>query len=128
MTLLALDVQAADGQALVVPQPAGSPAWQRYVNEGRDSPFGLDYIFVLDRQFRQPELARQLGGLVGVRWVNFARVNWGEIRPRRGGRPTRVPLVGTGRGRAAWQQYGVHIMISLVSVPNLISAGFFREN
>ena len=114
MTLLALDGQTADGQALVVPQPAGSPAWQRYVDEGRDSPFGLDYVFVLDRQFRQPELARQLGGLVGVRWVNFARVNWGEIEPRApvGGQHT-YNWSALDEGVRQWQQYGVHIMISL---------------
>ena len=30
----------------------------RYVAEGWDSPFGLDYVFVLEREFRKPDLAR----------------------------------------------------------------------
>ena len=64
--LLPCALRAGEGQPLAVPQPIGSPAWQRYVDEGRDSPFGLDYVFVLDREFRKPELARQLGGFVGV--------------------------------------------------------------
>ena len=105
---------AADAPPLAVPQPAGSPAWQRYVAEGRESPFGLDYVFVLDREFRQPDLARQLGGFVGVRWVNFARINWGEIEPRApaGGQHT-YHWSALDEGVRQWQQYGVHIMMSL---------------
>src|SRR5574340_763266 len=53
-------------EASIVPRPVGSRAWQRYVEDGWDSPFGLDYVFPLDREFRKPDLARQLGGLVGV--------------------------------------------------------------
>jgi hypothetical protein len=101
-------------KACDVPDPADRAAWEKYVREGWDSPFGLDYVFVLDRRFRDPALARQLGGFVGVRWVNFARVNWGEIEPK--------PPVGgkhayhweaLDEGVRQWQQYGVHIMMSL---------------
>ena len=114
VTLLAGVARPADGQTLVVPQPVGSPRWQRYVAEGRDSPFGLDYVFVLDREFRKPDLARQLGGVVGVRWVNFARVNWGEIERRApaSGQHT-YDWSALDEGVRQWQQYGVHIMMSL---------------
>lgn len=113
-TGLASAVIAAETLALAVPQPAGSPAWLRYVAEGRDSPFGVDYVFVLDRTFRQPDLARQLGGFVGVRWVNFARVDWGQIERRApvGGRHA-YDWSALDEGVQQWQQYGVHIMMSL---------------
>ncbi len=105
---------AVADQASVVPQPVGSRPWKRYVEGGWDSPFGLDYVFVLDREFRKPDLARQLGGFVGVRWVNFARVNWGEIEPRppaQGKHTYRWAALDEGVGQ--WQQQGVHIMMSL---------------
>jgi hypothetical protein len=97
-----------------VPKPADHAAWDQYLREGWDSPFGLDYVFVLSREFRQPDLARQLGGFVGVRWVNFARVNWGEIEPKApaGGKHTYrwAPLDEAVR---QWQEQGVHILMSL---------------
>ena len=106
----------ASGSALPVvsPNPEDAAAWKRYVEEGWDSPFGLDYVFVLDREFRKPDLARQLGGFMGVRWANFARINWGEIEPR-------APVDGKHTYHWAaldeavrqWQRYGVHILMSL---------------
>jgi hypothetical protein len=108
------DERAASREALVVPQPVGGPAWRRYVEEGRQSPFGLDYVFVLDATFRKPDLARQLGGFVGVRWVNLARINWGQIEPRAptNGRHS-YQWAALDEGVRQWQQYGVHIMMSL---------------
>src|SRR5574340_1845967 len=115
-SLLAAAEQArpAGGEVSVVPQPVGGPAWRKYVEEGWDSPFGVDYVFVLDRQFRQPDLARQLGGFVGVRWVNLARVNWGEIEPRApvNGEHT-YQWAALDAGVRQWQAQGVHIMVSL---------------
>ncbi len=43
----------------VPPSPEDQAAFRRYVQEGRDSPFGLDCVFVLDRRFREPALARR---------------------------------------------------------------------
>lgn len=104
----------AAGQQARAPDPADRAAFQQYVAEGERSPFGLDYVFPLSAEFRKPELARDLGGFVGVRWVNFARINWGEIEPRApvGGRHSYrwAPL---DEGVRQWQQSGVHIMMSL---------------
>lgn len=97
-----------------VPKPADRTAFDHYVREGWDSPFGLDYVFVLNREFREPDLARQLGGMVGVRWVNFARINWGEIEPKppvRGQHAYRWAALD--EGVRQWQEQGVHIMMSL---------------
>ena len=114
VVLLAHAVWAGTPELSVVPQPVGSRAWQRYVEEGWDSPFGMDYVFVLDRTFRQPDLAEQLGGFMGLRWVNFARVNWGEIEPHapQGGQHT-YRWAALDEGVRQWQQQGVHIMVSL---------------
>jgi len=96
------------------PNPNDEAAFRRYIQEGRDSPFGLDYVFVLDPRFRKPDLARDLGGTVGVRWVNFAHVGWGQLEPRppRAGRHA-YDWAALDEGVRQWQQYGVHIMMSL---------------
>ncbi|MBP7934669.1 MAG: SGNH/GDSL hydrolase family protein [Phycisphaerae bacterium] len=101
------------GQPSVVP-PVGGSDFNRYVAEGRDSPFGLDYVFALDREFRKPELVRQLGGFVGVRWANFSRINWGDLEPN-APKDGRHAYSWTALDEAVrqWQQYGVHIMMSL---------------
>ena len=97
-----------------VPPASDRAAWDRYIREGRDSPFGLDYVYVLDRRFRNPELARFFGEEVGIRWVNFARVSWGEIekRPPIRGRHN-YDWSGLDEGVREWQSHGVHIMMSL---------------
>lgn len=99
---------------LITPNPEDAEAWKKYVEEGWDSPFGLDYVFVLDREFRKPDLARQFGGFMGVRWANFARINWGEIEPRApaGGKHT-YHWEALDEGVRQWQRYGVHILMSL---------------
>jgi hypothetical protein len=111
--LTAHEGRADSNQTSVVP-PVGSAAWQRYVAEGRDSPFGLDYVFVLDGEFRKPDLARQLGGFAGVRWVNFARINWGQLEPRppKDGQHA-YDWAALDEGVRQWQQFDVHIMMSL---------------
>jgi len=105
--------RAGSNEEPVAP-PVGGADFPRYVAEGRDSPFGLDYVFVLERNFREPDLARQLGGFVGVRWVNFARINWCTIEPRapRQGKHD-YRWAALDEGVRQWQQYGVHIMMSL---------------
>lgn len=111
--ILAVSTRAASSQASVTP-PVGTEDFKRYVEAGKESPFGLDYVFVLDNQFRKPELVRQLAGFMGVRWVNFARVNWGELEPNAPKNGQHLykwdPLDEAVR---QWQQFGVHIMMSL---------------
>ena len=65
------------------PSPSDKVAWDRYVQEGWDSPFGLDYIFPLDAKYRDAQVTRKFGEVTAVRWVNFARVNWGDIEKRK---------------------------------------------
>jgi len=106
-----------------VPRQTDRAAWNQYVREGWDSPFGLDYVFALNREFRKPDLARQLGGFMGVRWVNFSRIKWGQIEPRRpiGGRHAYrwAPLDEAVR---QWQEQGVHIMMTLRCVASWANA------
>jgi len=106
--------EAAQPPRLVPPSPTDGAAWQRYVQQGRESPFGLDYVFVLDPRFRKPEVARDLGGVVGVRWVNFAHVGWGQLEPKppKAGKRS-YDWATLDEGVRQWQQYGVHIMMSL---------------
>ena len=82
-------------------------AFDRFVEEGRDSPFGLDYVFVHNPGARNVELVESVSAAVGVRWVNLARLEWNVIerRPPKDGRqshdePTgemlaRIPIAGT---------------------------------
>lgn len=99
---------------VVSPSPSNTQAWNQYIADGWDSPFGLDYVFVLDPGFQSPDLARELGGFIGVRWVNFAKINWGTLEPR-------APVGGKhsynwsklDEGVQQWQKYGIHIMMSL---------------
>lgn len=122
VTLVLSPSQAGADQVSVVPS-VGSAEFKRYVAEGSTSPFGLDYVFALDRQFRKPELARQLGGFVGVRWVNFARINWGDLEPtapRKGHHAYR--WAGLDEAVRQWQRFGVHVMMSLRFVSSWANA------
>ena len=99
------------------PPPSKLPAvssWDEYVQEGWDSPFGLDYIFALDPNYRNPQLSHDFGKVVGVRWVNFARIMWSTIekRPPRGGEHN-YDWSGLDEAVRQWQKYGVHIFMSL---------------
>ncbi len=113
--LLGASLAPASAQrASVAPQPVGGPAFMKYVEEGRSSPFGLDYVFALNKTFRDPALARDLGGYMGVRWVNFARINWGEIEPRPPARGRHTyRWQGLDEAVRQWQHQGVHIAMSL---------------
>jgi hypothetical protein len=37
---------------------------------------------VLDRDYRRPELVRDFAEVVGVRWVNVARIIWNQIEEK----------------------------------------------
>jgi hypothetical protein len=99
---------------IVPPKPSNAVAWQDYVKKGWDSPFGLDYVFILNKRYWDPGISHDLGGVVGVRWVNFARIEWGLIEPKppRNGIHTYDWSV-LDKGVRQWQQFGVHIMMSL---------------
>jgi len=89
-------------------------AFDRFVKRGWDSPFGLDYVFIHSPGARNQALVDGVCEKVGIRWVNFARVEWGKIerRPPRDGKHSYnwSDLDGAVR---AWQRNGVHIMASL---------------
>ena len=109
-----LTLALAPRAAPQAPRPIDGAAWRQHVEEGWSSPFGLDYVFVLGRQFRDPQIARELGGWMGVRWVNFAQVDWGAIEPRppvRGRHAYRWQALD--EGVRQWQEQGVHILLSL---------------
>ncbi|MEW6443429.1 MAG: hypothetical protein AB1640_21025 [bacterium] len=84
------------------------------MEEGWSSPFGLDYVFILGERNRTPAIADSLGGLIGVRWVTFARVQWDwiEQKPPKDGVHV-YDWSGLDDGVRQWQQYGVHILIGL---------------
>jgi len=96
------------------PRFADRAAFDRFVDEGRASPFGLDYAFIHNPGARDRDLVDGCCGKVALRWVNFARVEWGVIekRPPKDGKHTYdwSDLDGAVK---AWQRNGIHIMMSL---------------
>lgn len=98
----------------IAPRFKDRNAFGRFVAEGRDSPFGLDYVFVHNPGARDRELVDGVCGAVAFRWVNFADVNWGKIekRPPRDGRHA-YDWTDLDGAVAAWQRNGVNAMMSL---------------
>jgi len=89
-------------------------AFDRYVQEGWDSPFGLDYVFVLDPKTNNPKIIDLYGDTVGIRWVNFAKVGWDQIEKRRPqGNKHFYNWILLDKAVTLWQKHGVHIMMSL---------------
>jgi hypothetical protein len=89
-------------------------AFDRFVEEGRSSPFGLDYVFVHSPGARDRALVDQFCEKVGIRWVNFARLEWRLIErkpPNRGRHSYRWSDLD--EAVKAWQRNGVHGMVSL---------------
>lgn len=87
-----------------------------YIQEGRESPFGLDYIFPLVPEFRNPEIVRDFGEVVKVRWVDFSQVTWDTIEPKPPKNGNHVyDWSGLDEAVRQWEHYGVHIMITLKS-------------
>ena len=105
---------AALGEDAFSPRFPSREAFDRFVEEGRASPFGLDYVFVHSPGARDRELVDAFCEKVAIRWVNFARVEWRvvERKPPQNGRHTYdwSDLDGAVR---AWQRNGVHAMMSL---------------
>ena len=97
----------------IAPRFANAAAFEKFVAEGRDSPFGLDYVFVHSPGARDRKLVDGFCEEVGIRWVNLARLEWKHIerRPPRGGRHT-YNWQDMDRAVATWQRNGIHIMVS----------------
>ena len=96
------------------PDPSDKTAWNEYIKEGRNSPFGLDYVMILNPEIRTPEVARDFGKTVGVRWVSFTRIQWDRIEPDppENGKHS-YAWQDLDEGVQLWQQYGVHITMTL---------------
>jgi len=88
-------------------------AFDRFVEEGWDSPFGLDYFFVLTPKIH-PEVIDLYGNTVGIRWVNFAKVGWDQLekKPPQGNKHF-YNWTFLDKGVKLWQKHGIHIMMSL---------------
>jgi len=106
---------AAKGKA-VPPSPNDKAAFARYVEAGWDNPFGIDYVFIHGPETREPDYVYDFGGLVGVRWANFARVQWSIIEkhaPKKGKHD--YDWVTLDDGVRKWQHFGVHIVMTFFS-------------
>ncbi|MCL4206736.1 MAG: hypothetical protein KJ000_29985 [Pirellulaceae bacterium] len=93
---------------------ADRKAFDRFVAEGRDSPFGLDYVFVHSPGARDAKLVDRVCGEVGFRWVNLSRLEWKLVEPKapRDGQHT-YHWSDLDAAVRTWQRNGVHIMLSL---------------
>ncbi len=98
----------------IAPRFANRAAFDKFVAEGRDSPFGLDYVFVHSPGARDRKLVDSVCENVGIRWVNFTRLEWKlvERRAPQGGRHT-YNWRDIDLAVQAWQRNGIHIMTSL---------------
>ena len=89
-------------------------AFERFVQEGWDSPYGLDYFFVLDPRTHDPQVIDLYGETVGIRWVNFAKVGWDQLEKKKPlGDQHFYNWALLDKGVRLWQKHGVHIMMSL---------------
>ena len=68
--------------------------FDEFVEEGWESPWGLDYVFLHNPGAHDRTLVDGFCQLVGIRWVNFADVQWGKIEKRP---PTMANTLTTGR-------------------------------
>lgn len=102
------------GDEAIAPRFSSRRAFDRFVAEGRSSPFGVDYVFVHNAAARDTRLVDEICGKMPVRWVNLTKLEWKVIErwpPRNGKhRYNWSDLDGAVR---AWQRNGVHIMLSL---------------
>ncbi len=122
LTIIGCCLSGCDGSApttasaedVIAARFANTAAFQKFVSEGRDSPFGLDYVFVHSPGARDRELVDSFCEQVGIRWVNFARLEWKlvERQTPRGGRHT-YNWRDMDLAVQAWQRNGIHIMTSL---------------
>lgn len=88
-------------------------SFDRFVEEGWESPFGIDYVFVHSPAARDQQLVDGLCEKVAIRWVNFARLEWSKIerKPPANGTHTYDWSDMDGAVRT-WQRNGVHVMVS----------------
>ena len=102
------------GEEAFAPRLGDRAAFDRFVEQGRASPFGLDYVFVHSPGARDRKLVDGVCEKVGLRWVNFARVEWSAVekRPPRDGKHA-YDWSDVDGAVKAWQRNGVHIMMSL---------------
>ncbi len=89
-------------------------SFDRFVKEGWDSPFGIDYVFVHSAGARDSELIDRVCSQVAIRWVNLTRLEWKVIERQAplGGRH-RYDWSDLDRAVRAWQAAGIHIMITM---------------
>jgi len=98
----------------VPPRPTDKAAFDRYVQEGWDNPFGIDYVFIHGAEARDPDYVYDFGGVVGIRWVNFARVQWATVEkkaPRKGKHTYDWTTLDDGVRK--WQYFGVHVVMTM---------------
>jgi len=100
----------------VPPPPANKAAFDRYVQEGWDNPFGVDYVFIQGPRARNADFVYDFAGVMGLRWVNFSRIQWSIIEkkpPRKGKHNYNWSALDDGVRK--WQYFGVHALMTLFS-------------
>jgi len=100
----------------IPPPPTDKAAFDRYVKEGWDNPFGVDYVFIQYAEARNPDFVYDFGGVMGLRWVNFSRIQWAKIEkspPRKGKHNYDWSTLDDGVKK--WQYFGVHAAMTLFS-------------
>ena len=112
--LLAFAPAAACSADVIASRFPNREAFDQFVAEGRDSPFGLDYVFVHSPGARDRELVDSFCAAVGVRWVNLTRLEWKIVEPRapHGGRHN-YNWRDLDAAVRTWQRNGIHIMVSM---------------
>jgi hypothetical protein len=102
------------GLAVPTPGPLDKAAFDRYVQDGWENPFGVDYVFVHDKKYRNLEIVNDFVNTTGVRWANFSDVSWDDIEPRRpmGGKHS-YNWADLDECTKQWQSKGVHILSTL---------------
>ncbi len=98
----------------IAPRFADRAAFHRFVAEGWDSPFGLDYVFVHSSGARDRQLVDGVCRDVAIRWVNLARLDWKVIEksaPRNGRHSYNWSDLD--EAVRTWQRNGIHILISM---------------
>ena len=104
----------AFGDNTFAPRFRDKPSFDRFVEQGRESPFGIDYVFVHSPGARDQKLVDGICRKVAIRWVNLARLEWGRIekKPPKNGMHT-YDWSDMDRAVRVWQRNGLHIMVSL---------------
>ncbi|MBC8876989.1 MAG: beta-galactosidase [Planctomycetes bacterium] len=110
--LMAAGVVFAQTRAFA-PRFRDKASFDRFVEEGRESPFGVDYVFVHSPGARDRKLVDGVCEKVAIRWVNLARLDWNiiEKRPPKNGIHT-YDWSDLDRAVQTWQRNGIHIMVS----------------